>query len=87
MSVLKHTPIEQITLDVEELRASFLSGKTRCVEYRRKQLQQLYYLIQDNETQFIDAINADLGRPAMESDFGEIISIKNEIIDLSLIHI
>ena len=81
MSVLKHTPIEQITLDVEELRASFLSGKTRCVEYRRKQLQQLYYLIQDNETQFIDAINADLGRPAMESDFGEIISIKNEIID------
>ena len=93
-TVVKNTPVEAIPEVVEGLRASFLTGKSRSVEYRKKQLKQLYFLVKENETAFVEAIKNDLGRPPMETEFGEIVSVKNEIADaishvdeLSLIHI
>ncbi|PKI83653.1 hypothetical protein MVES1_002761 [Malassezia vespertilionis] len=80
-AVLQNTPVEAIPQIVENLRSAFATGKTRSVEYRKKQLKQLYFLIHDNEKAFVEAIRKDLGRPAMETVFGEVISIKNEIVD------
>lgn len=81
-SIVKDTPIEDIPQVVEGLRASFLTGKTRSVEYRQKQLKQLLFMIADNEEAFLNAIQQDLGRPKMETGFAELITIKNEIIDV-----
>lgn len=80
-AVVKNTPVEAIPKVVEGLRASFLTGKSRSVEYRKKQLKQLYFLVKENETAFVEAIKNDLGRPPMETEFGEIVSVKNEIAD------
>jgi aldehyde dehydrogenase (NAD+) len=52
----------------EELRKAFASGKLNSIAYRKYQLLQLAYLIQDNTKRFEDALAADLGRPALESD-------------------
>ncbi|WFD43121.1 hypothetical protein MPSI1_001774 [Malassezia psittaci] len=80
-SVVKNTPVKEIPQIVNDLRASFLTGKTRSIEYRKKQLKQFAYLIADHEQDFCKAIAMDLGRPTMETGFAEIISVKNEIIE------
>ena len=80
-SVVKNTPVGDIPKIVEGLRSSFLTGKTRSLEYRKNQLKQFAFLIADHEADFTKAIMQDLGRPPMETGFGEIITVKNEIID------
>ena len=79
--VVSNTPVEQIPGIVEELRATFATGKTQSLEYRKKQLKQFAYLMEDNAQAFIEAIKKDLGRPEMETAFGEVISFKNEVIE------
>jgi hypothetical protein len=44
------------------LQARFASGSTRSVDYRRFNLQQLAYLVKDNEQAIAEAIRADLGK-------------------------
>ncbi|WFD01494.1 hypothetical protein MOBT1_000159 [Malassezia obtusa] len=80
-AIVQNTPVEKIPKIVDSLRSSFLSGKTRCLEYRKRQLKQFAYLVADHEADFTKAIAQDLGRPPMETGFGEIITIKNEIIE------
>lgn len=79
-SVLTSTPVDTISALIEDLRRVFLSGKTRCVTYRKNQLKQLCFLVHDNEQAFVDAIYRDLGRPKMETVFAEIIGFKNDIL-------
>ena len=79
-SVLSSTPVDTIPALIEDLRRVFLSGKTRCVTYRKNQLKQLCFLVHDNEQAFVDAIYRDLGRPKMETVFAEIIGFKNDIL-------
>ncbi|WFD20716.1 hypothetical protein MCAP1_002968 [Malassezia caprae] len=79
-SILKMTSPEMVPVIVEKLRASFLTGKTRCLEYRKRQLKQLYFLVHENQQAFTDAIYKDLGRPSMETSFGEIITFKNDCL-------
>lgn len=49
------------------LRDGFRSGKSKNIEYRKYQLLQLGYMIQDNMKRFEEALAADLGRPPFES--------------------
>lgn len=79
-SIVKMTSPEMVPVIVEKLRASFLTGKTRCLDYRKKQLKQLYFLVHENQQAFMDAIHKDLGRPNMETSFGEIITFKNDCL-------
>lgn len=79
-SITKMTSPEMVPVIVEKLRASFLTGKTRCLEYRKKQLKQFYFLVDENQQAFMDAIHKDLGRPNMETSFGEIIAFKNDCL-------
>ncbi|KAI0956945.1 hypothetical protein AcW1_005500 [Taiwanofungus camphoratus] len=66
------TPIEDIPKIHEDLHKAFRSGKTKSIAYRKQQLLQLCYLLQDNLERFKDAFAADLGRPAEEADFLEL---------------
>ena len=51
-----------------ELQATFKTGKTRPIAFRREQLAQLCHLLKDNESRFREALKEDLGRPEIESD-------------------
>lgn len=42
---LKYNTLEEIETAHQELRQSFLTGKTQDIEFRKYQLKQLYFLI------------------------------------------
>lgn len=50
------------------LRAGYKSGKTKSIKYRKHQLLQLAYLLQDNREKFNQAIEIDLGRSPLENE-------------------
>ncbi|KAK7038096.1 aldehyde dehydrogenase [Favolaschia claudopus] len=81
MASLVYTPVEDIEKIRAELQAGFDSGKTKSIAFRKYQLLQLAYLIQDNTKAFEDALASDLGRHSLESHFLEITSSIAEVMD------
>jgi aldehyde dehydrogenase (NAD+) len=51
---------------VAKLRGVFESGRTRPIEWRRRQLERLKAVLVERETDFLDALAADLGKPTLE---------------------
>lgn len=62
------------------MRTAFLSGKTRSVEYRRDQLKQLAFLLQDNQDAIAHAVAQDLGRSKFETVFAELMLTVKETV-------
>ena len=50
------------------LRAGYKLGKAKSIKYRKHQLLQLAYLLQDNRENFNEAIKNDLGRSSLENE-------------------
>ncbi|GAA5990771.1 hypothetical protein JCM10908_000008 [Rhodotorula pacifica] len=73
------TPVDQIPALHQQAYSTFLSGKTRSIEYRKRQIKQLGFLIQDNEDKFVRALEQDFGRPRFETITGELNPAKQEI--------
>lgn len=62
---------------VARLRASFDSGRTRPLEWRRTQLKAMRSLLVEREQELLDALAADLGKPRAEAwatDIGVVIA-------------
>jgi aldehyde dehydrogenase (NAD+) len=49
------------------LNKTFRSGKTKPIAFRKVQILQLAYLLQDNLERFKEAFAIDLGRPPLEA--------------------
>ncbi|KAH9215265.1 putative aldehyde dehydrogenase [Leptodontidium sp. 2 PMI_412] len=64
---------------VAELNASFLSGKTLEITWRKEQLKSLWKLIDENESKIHDTITGDIGKPAVQIQVLEILLVKNDI--------
>ncbi|KFW77386.1 Aldehyde dehydrogenase family 3 member B1, partial [Manacus vitellinus] len=64
---------------VSHLRASWLSGKTRPLEYRTAQLEALGRFLDDKKEEILEATAADMGKPSFEAYFSEILLCKNEL--------
>src|SRR4051812_49740600 len=52
---------------VTRLRATFRSGRTKPLEWRRAQLAALLRLLEEREPEFAAALAHDLGRPTVEA--------------------
>jgi acyl-CoA reductase-like NAD-dependent aldehyde dehydrogenase len=78
---LGYTSIEEIGKINESLRKTFLTGKTRDLEYRKNQLKQLTFLLTENRKDFIDALKKDLGRPTFETEFAEMQAMINDCVE------
>ncbi|KAF9479668.1 aldehyde dehydrogenase [Pholiota conissans] len=61
-----YTPIDKIPVIHASLRATFRSGLTKPLAWRRHQLLQLARFIKDNQDHLAAAIHADLGKPLQE---------------------
>ncbi|KAH7915323.1 Aldehyde/histidinol dehydrogenase [Hygrophoropsis aurantiaca] len=72
MSTHPTTSPEEIEQIHASLRQGFRSGKLKSIAYRKIQILQLGYLLQDNIERFKEAFAADLGRPSLETVFLEI---------------
>ena len=63
---------------LNQLQEQVLSGKTRNEKWRRKQLLNLSNLLENHQSEILNALNQDLGKPDTEGFF-EIIAVKQEI--------
>ncbi|MCV2503186.1 MAG: aldehyde dehydrogenase family protein [Neisseriaceae bacterium] len=68
-----------VSQTVSQLRATFNSGKTKPIEWRKEQLKQLKKLIEENSSTLEQAIKEDLGKSEIESRMTETSFIKGEI--------
>src|SRR6266508_2771653 len=73
------TDAAQIPKLVEKLRDAFESGRTRPIEWRRRQLQRMKAMLEEREADFLDALAADLGKPRLEGWASDIAIVINEI--------
>lgn len=59
----------------DELRATFLKGTTKDIEWRKRQLRQILRLVNENDKAIVEALQQDLRRPVAEGVLGEITPI------------
>ncbi|MUL64491.1 aldehyde dehydrogenase family protein [Mycobacterium sp. CBMA 234] len=69
---------EQGAAVVAELRAIFATGRTRDLSWRLEQLRGIERLCDEREQEIVDALAADLGRPAFDGWLADIASTKAE---------
>ncbi|XP_030339500.1 aldehyde dehydrogenase family 3 member B1 isoform X1 [Strigops habroptila] len=61
------------------LRAAWLSGKTRPMEYRVAQLEALGRFLEEKKQDILEATALDMGKPSFEAYLIEILLCKNEL--------
>ncbi len=85
MTTHADAPITGLTADipavVARLRATFATGRTRDLEWRRRQLRALESLVVDNEEAIAAALKADLGRQPFEAWLADVASTAAEAAD------
>ena len=62
-----------------DLRATYNSGHTRPLAWRKHQLEQMIKMLHENEAEFLAALKTDLGKPAVEGFITDIAFITGEI--------
>ncbi len=71
---------------VARLRATYASGTTRPIAWRRTQLKQLRALLTEREGELLDALATDLGKPRLEAWATDVGFVVNDI-DHALKHL
>lgn len=68
--------------ELNKLRETFKTGRTKSIQWRGQQLQAIKRLIIDNENAIVDAVKNDIGRCQFETVLCEISPLLLEIDDL-----
>jgi aldehyde dehydrogenase (NAD+) len=71
---------------MDRLRATYASGRTRSLQWRKAQLEGLARFLVEREGEIVDALASDLGRTSFEAWFGDIAPPKGEV-ELALKHL
>ncbi|KAF2010795.1 aldehyde dehydrogenase [Aaosphaeria arxii CBS 175.79] len=79
----EHTSIDAIPSITAGIRASFLSHKTRPLEFRIQQLRKLYWGLKDNSELIAEACKKDIGKSSFEAYLTEISWTMNDCIFMS----
>ncbi|NXK46610.1 AL3B1 dehydrogenase, partial [Chauna torquata] len=64
---------------VSRLRAAWLSGKTRPMEYRVGQLEALGRFLEEKKQDILEATALDMRKPSFEAEFSEVLLCQNEL--------
>ncbi len=84
MIVITHVESESTTSGPEvadaaaRLRATFASGRTADLAWRRRQLQGVIDLVEQHEQRLLDAMAADLGKPAFDGWLTDLLTTRDE---------
>ncbi|GJJ14910.1 hypothetical protein Clacol_009180 [Clathrus columnatus] len=70
-NIVPDTSLSELTQAHATLKRSFRSGKLRDISYRKLQLAQLAYLLQDNYIAFQESLARDFGKHPLEANIGE----------------
>lgn len=74
------TPVGELLKEFKTAEAAFETDRTLPIEWRKQQLRGVWKMLDENQSQFEDALYQDIRKPKVESQAFEIIGIKNEII-------
>lgn len=66
------TPLDEIAPKVAAARAAYAAGTTKPLAWRRATLERMRDLLNERESQLLDALAADFGKPRFEAWFTEI---------------
>jgi len=69
---LKYTPVQDIKSIHATLKATFVSGATKDLTFRKRQLLSLAKMIQENDELIYQALHADLHKPRVEAAMHEL---------------
>lgn len=69
---------DEVVRTVARLRAAYVGGRGRELQWRRDQLAALERLLTERETEIAQALAADLGRSPHDAWLGDILGTKNE---------
>jgi len=64
---------------VARLRATFRTGRTRPISWRREQLAEILRMLDEHEAEFVQALHDDLRRPPIEAYTADIGTTKSEV--------
>ncbi|RCI08472.1 hypothetical protein L249_8853 [Ophiocordyceps polyrhachis-furcata BCC 54312] len=76
------TPVEEIRAGYQRLRSAFRRGRTRDIEYRKRQIRRLYWGLDDLRPALVEALRRDMGKSAHETNMTEIDWVQAEAIDV-----
>ncbi|CAF3876560.1 unnamed protein product [Rotaria sp. Silwood1] len=77
---MAETPLDSIPSIFQDLRASFKSGKTKSIAWRKRQIEQLYKMCDEQKDVFASAAYADFHRPSAETLLYDCGVLRNECI-------
>ncbi|KAF2871640.1 Aldehyde/histidinol dehydrogenase [Massariosphaeria phaeospora] len=80
LPAFEHTALDSIPTTAAQIRASFLSHKTRPLEFRIRQLRKLYWGLKDHEDAITEACLKDLGKPPLETYLSEYAWCVNDVL-------
>jgi len=64
---MSYTTAAEFDKTFNTLKATFKSGKTKNLAWRKWQLKQLWWMVEENEDKFLAALQKDLNRDRFES--------------------
>ncbi len=70
--------MSEVDKHLGDLQKTFRSGRTRNIEWRLNQLQQILKLVEENEERLIEALQKDSGKAPFTALAGEILLVKAE---------
>jgi aldehyde dehydrogenase (NAD+) len=68
-----------MTSVADVLRTSYDKGLTRPLAWRKRQLEQMVKMLEDNEAAFLGALATDLGKPSVEGFITDIAFVTGEV--------
>lgn len=68
-----------MTSVADTLRIAYNKGLTRPLAWRKHQLEQMVKMLEENESAFLDALAADLGKPRVEGFITDIAFVTSEV--------
>jgi aldehyde dehydrogenase (NAD+) len=75
-----YTPVSEVPGQYKAVRAAFETDKTLSLEWRKRQLRQVWKMLDENEARFHEALRQDIRKPKLEAQAFELNAVKNEII-------
>ncbi|KAL4931422.1 aldehyde dehydrogenase family protein [Aspergillus undulatus] len=76
-----YTSEADVALAYTTLRTTFRSGKTKEIAWRKWQLKQIWWMVEDNESLIQEALKKDMNRHPFETTFTEITNVKTDVIE------
>jgi aldehyde dehydrogenase (NAD+) len=66
-STMIETSMDVIETIFKDIRESFNTGKTKSLSWRKRQIEQIYKMFDEQKDAFAAAVNADFHRPKSET--------------------